>query len=60
MLHYGLLESPKTDEDWNHVLSVLTNVCPPPAMVEFEQDGKYKRVKNYIWKRPDNAEIQKA
>lgn len=60
MLHYGILENPKTDEDWNHVLSVLTNVCPPPAMVEFEQDGKYKRVKNYIWKRPDNAEIQKA
>ena len=60
MLHYGLLENPKTDEEWQHLLTVLTNVCQPPHMVEFEMDGKYKRVKNYIWKESENAKVQQA
>lgn len=59
---YGLTETPDTDKGIQHLLLVLTTLCAPPYMVEWDwdTDKKHKRIKNYIWKEDARAAIQQA
>lgn len=62
MRRFGLTETPKTDKEMTHLLMILSTICSPPYMVEWDWDldKKHKRIKNYIWKEEDRAAIQQA
>ena len=60
MRHFGLVDTPKDNEELNRLLLILTNVCTPPFMVRYEQNGKYRNVVDYIWKEEARGEISQA
>ena len=62
MKKFGLTEMPKTDQELTRILEILSTLCTPPFMVEWDWDEKkeHKRVKNYIWKGDENAVAQQA
>ena len=62
MRRYGITDMPKNDKETERLLLILTNICAPPKMVEWDWEDskagrKYKKVKNYIWREEAHAVV---